>query len=44
MIHASELQETEANLYLAQIYDKGIDGSMFVVVNFRNLVYFIYLF
>jgi elongation factor 2 kinase len=24
MIRASELQETEANLYLAQIYDKGI--------------------
>jgi len=31
MIRASELQETEANLYLAQIYDKGINGSLCVV-------------
>ena len=31
MIRASELQETEANLYLAQAYDKGLNGSMFVV-------------
>ena len=30
MIRASELQEIEANLYLAQIYDKGVDGSLFV--------------
>jgi len=28
MIQASELQETEANLYLAQFYDKGVDGSL----------------
>jgi hypothetical protein len=30
MIRASELQETEANLYLAQFYDKGVDGCLFV--------------
>lgn len=43
MIRASELQETEANLYLAQIYDKGINGSMFVVLNCVNVfLFFIY--
>lgn len=31
MIHASELDETEANLYLAQIYDKGVPGSLYVL-------------
>jgi hypothetical protein len=31
MILACELQETEANLYLAQIYDTGVGESMFVV-------------
>ncbi|CAF2150474.1 unnamed protein product [Rotaria magnacalcarata] len=28
LIRASELQEIEANLYLAQFYDKGIDGAL----------------
>ncbi|CAF0909171.1 unnamed protein product [Adineta steineri] len=28
MIRASEYQETEANLYLAQLYDKGVNGSL----------------
>jgi hypothetical protein len=37
MIRAGELQETEADLYLAQIYDKGINGSLFVVYNYINL-------
>ena len=30
MIRASEHQETEANLYLAQFYDKGVNESLFV--------------
>ncbi len=37
MIRASELQETEANLYLARIYDQGVNGSLFVVFNCMNL-------
>ena len=28
MIRASELNEVEANLHLAQIYDKGLDASV----------------
>jgi len=28
MLRASELQETEANLFLAQFYDKGFEGSL----------------
>jgi len=35
LIRASELHETEANLHLAQIYDNGVDGSMFVIDKFR---------
>ena len=31
MIRASELQETEANLHLAQIYDNGVAESLFVI-------------
>lgn len=30
MLHASELQDTEAILLLAQLYDKGVDGSLYV--------------
>jgi hypothetical protein len=45
MIRASAHQETEANLYLAQFYDKGVNGSLFVVFNctsicFLLLIYF----
>lgn len=31
MIRAGELQETEAILHLAQIYDKGVDGPLSVM-------------
>lgn len=31
LIRASKLGEIEANLHLAQIYDRGMDESMFVV-------------
>ena len=38
MIRASELHEVEAYLHLAQLYDKGIDGSLLVLVyNFIRL-------
>lgn len=30
MLHASELHETEAHLFLAQFYDKGVEGSLYV--------------
>jgi hypothetical protein len=45
MIRASAHQETEANLYLAQFYDKGVNGSLFVVFNCTSICFsFTYLF
>jgi hypothetical protein len=40
MIRASELQETEAILYLAQTYDKGVDGLLFVFHSYIDGVFF----
>jgi hypothetical protein len=45
MIRASAHQETEANLYLAQFYDKGVNGLLFVVFNCTSILFsFTYLF
>jgi hypothetical protein len=44
MIRASELQETEANLYLARTYDKGVNGFLFVVFLLYEFVCLIDLF
>jgi hypothetical protein len=38
MIRAGELQETEANLHLARLYDKGVDGSLFVIFDPKHLL------
>ena len=36
MLRACELQDTEATLLVARLYDKGVDGSLYIVSYFKR--------
>ena len=38
MLRASHLHEVEANLYLAQTYDRGVDGSLSVTIDWSTSI------